>query len=79
MISTGLEQLKRAVEERSKGGMQTGKPMVTIPEQYALRAIAELEWAKKRLDIVEGFIYQYRYRIKGGEPMQEYIDEMMEE
>lgn len=31
-----------------------------------------------RVKQLKGFISRYRYRIKGGDPMQKYIDELME-
>lgn len=49
MISQGLKMLKRAIEERPKGGMQTGMPKIQLREADAVRAVAELEWAKQRI------------------------------
>ena len=53
MISYGLKMLKRAIEERPKGGMQTGMPKITMREADAVRSVAELEWAQQRIAELE--------------------------
>lgn len=49
MINQGLKMLKRAIDDRPKGGMQTGIPKIQLREADAIRAVAELEWAQQRI------------------------------
>lgn len=53
MINQGLKMLKRAIDERPKGGMQTGMPKIQLREADAVRAVAELEWAQQRITELE--------------------------
>lgn len=53
MISQGLKMLKRAIDERPKGGMQTGMPKIRLRESDVARAVAELDWAQQRITELE--------------------------
>lgn len=53
MINQGLKMLKRAIDERPKGGMQTGMPRIQLRESDAVRSVAELEWAQQHITELE--------------------------
>lgn len=59
MINHGLKMLKRAIDERPKGGMQTGMPKIQLREADAVRAVAELEWAQQRITELEDRIKDF--------------------
>lgn len=70
MINQGLKMLKRAIDERPKGGMQTGMPKIQLREADAVRAVAELEWAQQRITELAATIERLRELLQNYTAMQ---------